>query len=1016
MKFTLNQIEEAYRKLKSYIYYDNFSLLKKGKLAQFEASGTFESDLKKIVEFLNDPNKKSNKEYWDTLINKIGFHLVPKTYVEDDGDEDFILTNSFVQDNYPVKKLNYFIDAPIELHIISVLWILYEGFVLQSDYYKNNYAYSLEIDRTKNKVVDGLRLFSPYFEQYQKWRDEGVKTAQQFLEKEQDVLIIGLDIKEYFYNINLENKKNDLKGSIKKKLKLPKNANLPFTDLVLEINSTYSNLLPEDKRNAIPIGLLSSGIIANWFLKEFDRQIVENLSPAYYGRYVDDIMIVLANSRIPILKKTIKEGESESSIQRTFQKYFEERGILESERTKTEKDGKEFEEITYKWKENHEIKIQKSKISLQEFNSKESKAVLDRFVKNIEKNSSAFWFLPDEDKIKDDFDESVYELTYTDTVNKLRSISQIKKDRYGASIFLAKKIKVSLLSESPKDEKTTEQILTFFRGRMNLEFISIWEKVFAYFVITNDIQSFWSFFYECIICIDRTSYVKKEVEDKIKQHQKDFLLLAASMALALDQSFLNEWLKENLEKQKFKWCKKDFYTSLELFSNDLRSANMMRHNYVVNIIQNFTASTSNKSFINYSAEKIGSSVLDDHKLKFSPRYIFFYEFSIYESLKAILSKTRVKDEDVNDNTINTNELFLKKIDGYSENVVLELAFESFYRTNYEYRIPEERRRPNKKSKLKNKYFTNLKTRNRSETIIYDEILIGEKYNKGFSKINISVANMFVDSNNVECSCFSIPNTSLERRKELLAILNFAEKNKSQFLVLPEVSTPHRWAPLIADESRRKQRCIIVGLEHININDVCFNLTQSCMPINNSGIKDAVIIFRLKNHYSPHESRTLRYRNKIIPIPKPYTYDKIIWNKVHFSSYNCYELADIKHRTIFRSEVDLLFASEYNKDINYFSNIVESVSRDVHCYFIQANSSDFGDSRITYPARTEKKDILRLKGGKNNVVLCDEIDLKIIREFQSTKVDGQNTMRFKNTPPDYDHKKAEERLNDFFLND
>ncbi len=34
-----------------------------------------------------------------------------------------------------------------------------------------------------------------------------------------------------------------------------------------------------------------------------------------------------------------------------------------------------------------------------------------------------------------------------------------------------------------------------------------------------------------------------------------------------------------------------------------------------------------------------------------------------------------------------------------------------------------------------------------------------------------------------------------------------------------------------------------------------------------------------------------------------------------------------------------------------------------------------------PSKTEEKDIMRTKGGKNSTILVDEIDIKKIREFQ-----------------------------------
>lgn len=240
-------------------------------------------------------------------------------------------------------------------------------------------------------------------------------------------------------------------------------------------------------------------------------------------------------------------------------------------------------------------------------------------------------------------------------------------------------------------------------------------------------------------------------------------------------------------------------------------------------------------------------------------------------------------------------------------------------------------------------------------------------------------------------------------------MNSAEECKTDVLILPEVSIPYKWIPLIAEESRRKQRIIIAGLEHITINNVSYNLMLTCLPREENGIKDVVISLRLKNHYSPAEQRMIISKRRLIPILQKATYDKFIWSGIHFSVYNCYELADITHRSIFRSEVDILFASEYNRDVNYFSDITGTISRDVHCYFVQVNSSDHGDSRITKPSRKEAKDIMRLKGGKNPVVLYEELDLNQLREFQSTELRDQKGILFKHTPPDYDHNKAERRL-------
>lgn len=89
-------------------------------------------------------------------------------------------------------------------------------------------------------------------------------------------------------------------------------------------------------------------------------------------------------------------------------------------------------------------------------------------------------------------------------------------------------------------------------------------------------------------------------------------------------------------------------------------------------------------------------------------------------------------------------------------------------------------------------------------------------------------------------------------------------------------------------------------------------------------------------------------------------------------------------------------------MNYYSNILESLSRDIHCYCVQVNSSDYGDSRITKPSKTEEKDIMRTKGGINSTILVDEIDIGKMRDFQLKEYELQaNDRSFKPTPPGFD---------------
>jgi hypothetical protein len=84
--------------------------------------------------------------------------------------------------------------------------------------------------------------------------------------------------------------------------------------------------------------------------------------------------------------------------------------------------------------------------------------------------------------------------------------------------------------------------------------------------------------------------------------------------------------------------------------------------------------------------------------------------------------------------------------------------------------------------------------------------------------------------------------------------------------------------------------------------------------------------------------------------------------------------------------------------------MESLSRDVHCYCVQVNTSDYGDSRIIKPSKSEMMNVLQTKGGLNRTVLIGEIDIEMLRDFQIKEYELQkDDKNFKTTPPDFDSK-------------
>ena len=272
-------------------------------------------------------------------------------------------------------------------------------------------------------------------------------------------------------------------------------------------------------------------------------------------------------------------------------------------------------------------------------------------------------------------------------------------------------------------------------------------------------------------------------------------------------------------------------------------------------------------------------------------------------------------------------------------------------------------------------------------------------NEHKSKLKIAIANVRLNHENFVRLVKDNPNRDYQRYRDIAKILNGAIDERADMLIMPEAFLPFEWLPTIARTCAKNNLALITGIEHIKVKNKVFNLTAVVLPYEDYTSMSAYISFHLKTHYAPSEKQEINgYRLKEMVGDH---YELYKWKGCYFPVYCCYELTSIVERAMFQSYADFLVAIEWNRDVNYYSNILESLSRDLHCYCVQVNSSDYGDSRITKPAKTEDKDIVRTKGGLNSTILADEIDVSQIRNFQLKEYNLQVAdQRFKSTPPGF----------------
>jgi hypothetical protein len=570
--------------------------------------------------------------------------------------------------------------------------------------------------------------------------------------------------------------------------------------------------------------------------------------------------------------------------------------------------------------------------------------------------------------------------------------------------------------------------LKLFKGLNNLEHFRLWEKVFTFFLANDNPDGFVSFFKHTYSEIKK---LNENGERKIQGSEISQSSVATSlfkyfdisfeMPLALKPSFIKKGSKAFKDLEIFKnthdW-EIEFLNNITVQGVDrpgitrFRRSNLIRHHYVSHPLLNYTKEARAKQ-LNLSSSSLPEvPIAKRDRLKFSeaslslsPRMVKFWECCI-----AVVNKEMLINSDslvVNcDERYQNTRLFTDSEE--DDNFILDKAYSLYERIN---RVHFSTEHPTKDDFYKRSY-KSIQGTNGERRVELNELQINKDF-KFKENPKISIANTQVLIKNIEASVKGKPNLSNQRYKVFSKLLKESRIEGADLFVLPEFSVPYEFVPSLAKYSDKNQMAIIAGLEHWNVKDIAYNFIVSIIPVTINGVKDAVVLYRLKNHYAHIEELIIRGFGFKVPKPIPYRYDLINWRNLYFTSFYCFELADTYHRSIFRSKIDLLVASEWNKDTPYFSNIVEALSRDLHCYIAQVNTSQFGDSRLTQPTESARKDLMKLKGGKNDTILVEEMNVGLLREFQlkhfeRIKADKDET--FKPMPPDWDRTLVNKRIN------
>lgn len=1022
------EIKKAYLQLKGDVYYDYSNLFLRETIARFEKNNFNDSLLRcsnEIINYLSNPSK--NQVWLQTQLETIDTFLLPKRLIKGDKNgegsdkTELIINNVREEEKYSIQDVFFYFNGNITLYILSTLWcrivgrILDEG--LSNDVYGNRLYQAYENDKGQSNYSN---LFKKYYTQYSKWRDQAVDESLHQLEQKRNVILIALDMKQCYHRLEVDWSAID--NYLEKKtpsenidLELGKTLNRVVKDIHEKYHSKTGNFLlltifqsdlniEEKMPVGLPIGLPSSSILANWELRRLDSCIAEKLRPIYYGRYVDDLLIVL---NVP--KSNIKQ-QSRNDI---LDKYFVDTGIFDvkddCQKTKpTTTDSHNSSAVSYHVKKYPFLIIRSDKIVVHYYQYDHSWAGLKQFKEEIKNRASEFRFLPTEDEYKELSDEA-YDLQYDGSIYNFRSLIGITENPNKLMQFIYKQQLKAWLCSKKLEAKTIRDIFLFYKGTNILNYLRTWEKLFTLFLVTNKEKEFRTLEKVVDKTIRRIWYVgefrsegtntdvpehkiQDDISEKIKADTRHFLDLAIAMAVGyLNQMDISLYIKEENNKDLPIW---------------FRSALLLRHQNIVWPLLDYTDYKGSLVLLNlteFLTKENPSIDLEEEKIQRSTRFIHPDEILLFWFFSRLL-KIDGKGNKSDDTTpFYSHPIIFEKPDQESNPTHTTLNEPPSYLPLKPIDFPYPDLLPEQKG-------INQEMPNGNKPVTILESSFPKDTWHEPDRLCIGIANVEIDKNRFN-QCIKSSNPLLDDYKKqntLFTLLNTAEEEpKCNLVVFPEMYIPFGWLPFMAAQARRRQIGLVFGVEHVNIGGKSLNLVATMLPYKDKNNWHRLYLsLRLKNYYSPREAFEL-CRLSLERPDLPFLYEKFHWHGAVFTVFNCFELTDLLHRGLFRSDIDFIVIVENNKDINYYSNLLEATSRDVHCFAIQANTSDFGDSRITSPKPTEEMNLVRVKGGDNSVLLKAHLPITDLRDFQMKKYSPVDN-RYKPTPAGYNHLRVRKR--------
>jgi len=1039
---TIEDLLVAYRKAKADCFFENTfptaikfaeyeqNLLTnlKALLGQLQADAGFAENVELLGDFRLLPKKLSTERKSDSGDNGHVHFSKPDRAVE-----------SLFKNYNVVPEFRIVGDFPVNTHIISALWINMIGHKFDAKLDDSCYGARLKRisndeliteDNEKPFHISSVGSFVPYFQPYQKWRNDGLKTIREELEKDRDIIAVSLDLKSYYHFIDplitsasalieaLDLNLSDEEKSFTKQLSLFLNA---WASGATKFGKSVGGKKAKISGGLV-IGLTCSRVISNALLHKWDRLVIEKLSPIHYGRYVDDMFLVL--------RDTGKISNSQDFML-LLQERMGEKCIAQSPKTNKVWEINQGDDVQC----NSKISLQSDKQKLFVLQGRAGLDLLDSIEKEIYELSSEHRLMPSPDQLEHSTAAKVLSAAGSvgENADTLRRADGLTIRRLGWSLQLRH---VETLARDLPPNQWKEQREEFYQFAHN--HILRADNLFAHFNYLPRLLGFaismneWEQAeqiavksYQAIDILAKEigrgekvringcdAKVLKDLWGYIKGTLTWLFIDAATRYHDPSKLFLGERSSRkkrlaNLFLKQIVETLSDFETLLKLsfdvaeFENKaplVASADLAKEAY-----KHIIDSRSAEQLVgkrNAKKEKQILNLLGDSGV---------IDVPIFDQFINSTRKTRLGNVTRGQKKNDSFLPYLFPTRPLSPLEISELAPECVG-------LPSASGKPPVfgPSVTWAKYTQVLRGVWIKPTLLAAEQDADEKpptTRKKFIKVGtdskdkviVALTNLRTEDNNWASTACNKPNLSRKRYQKISKLVNdvLKLKPKPDYVLFPELSIPLKWLNSIAARLSSAGISLVAGTEyqHVGANKI-YSEASMVLADNRLGYPTFVKIRQPKLEPAVGEDKELTSKfgkqwDSLGKSPKPV----YIHNGFNFGVMVCSELQNSKARVRFQGAVDALMVLSWNRDLDTFASLIESAALDVHAYTILVNNRKYGDSRVRSPAKEGfLRDIARLRGGDNDFVVAATIDIATLRAFQSrAKRWPENGDKFKPVP-------------------